>query len=189
MPSYVGSSKNIIDWNSVLTEIVPKSGDFNTPIAVIERANTDPSSADTSYYDGIMETWKKANYDFKNIQWYDYYPGEHFSLDVQTKFADLVNADPLRVFISEVWPGHCVPYHWDVEDNEEQWLKEGQLIRYVCFIDRSPGFAHALILEDECFYGVPQHTIYKWDNYRSFHAGTNAGEYPYYLFHFLGRPR
>lgn len=196
MPSRVGTTENIIDWDKVIETIVPKSGDFNTPQAVIDRSSgelddkTDPTSRRlASYYQGIMDTWREANYDFKNIQWYDYYPGEHFDIEVQNKFADLVNADPLRVFVSEVWPGHCVPYHWDVEDNEEEWLAKGELVRYVAFMQKEPGFGHVFILEDQCFYNVPQHEIYKWDSYRSFHAGTNCGEFPYYLFHFLGRPR
>ena len=183
---HIGSTHTIINWQSIIDSIKPKTGDFNTPLTVIERANTDPN-AETSYYDGIMETWKKANYDFKNIQWYDYYPGEHFDIDVQTKFANIVNADPRRVFISELWPGHCVPYHWDVEDFEDEWLKEGELVRYVCFLRH--GFGHAFVLEDECFYNIAEGEIYKWDDYKSFHAGTNAGEFPYYLFHFLGIQR
>jgi hypothetical protein len=85
-------------------------------------------------------------------------------------------------------PGQCVPYHYDVEDKEKEWLDEGGLVRYVCFIDK-PQFGHVLILEDKCLYNVKTHEIYKWDNYRSFHAGANCGTTPYYLFHFLGTPK
>jgi hypothetical protein len=92
------------------------------------------------------------------------------------------------VFISEVMPGQCVPYHWDVEDHEEEWLKIGPLVRYVCFVDK-PKFGHVLIVDQECFYNAEQHQIYQWNNYRDYHAGTNCGSKPYYLFHFLGRPR
>jgi len=42
------------------------------------------------------------------------------------------------------------------------------------------------ILEDECFYNIEQHMTYEWNSYRDYHAGTNAGNEPYYLFHFLG---
>ncbi len=192
MPKRLTSTKDIIDWNSVLMSIKPKTGDFNTPGTVVERSSgeldnkTDPTSVKLKEsYNNIMDTWTNANYDLKHIQWYDYYPGHHFSVDIQTKFSDLVKAEPKRVFVSEVWPGRCVPYHWDVEDKEDEWLKEGRLVRYVCFMDK-PKFGHVLILEDQCFYNIAQHEVYQWDSYKSYHAGTNCGSEPYYLFHFLG---
>lgn len=192
VPKLVASTTDIIDWQKVLDTIVPKTGDFNTPGGVIERSsadldnNNDPVSAKLKdSYHSIMTTWIDAKYDLSKIQWYDYYPGEHFDIDIQNKFAKLVNAKPCRVFVSEVWPGRCVPYHWDVEDKEDEWLKEGNLVRYVCFMEK-PKFGHVLILEDQCFYNVKQHEVYRWDSYKSHHAGTNAGSEPYYLFHFLG---
>lgn len=196
MPKRVGSTKNIINWQSVIDSIVPKSGDYNTPSAVVARSSAeldskldDNSTSLKSSYDKIMSTWNNANYNFKHIEWYDYYPGEHFSIEVQNKFADLVGADPRRVFLVELYPGKCVPYHWDVEDKETEWLAQGdQLVRYVCFVDK-PKFGHALILEDQCFYNVTEHEIYEWDSYKSYHAGTNAGSEPYYTFHFLGAKR
>ena len=189
MPAkYIGTTNGLIDWDTVIASIVPRSGDYNSPSTVTDRVADDPN-VNLGYYQDIMETWKKANYDFKNIEWWDYYPGEHYDAGVQEIFANIVNADPRRVFVSEIMPGQCVPYHWDVEDNEEEWLKQGDLIRYVCFIDKQPGFAHAFILEDECFYNMKQGEIYQWNHYRDYHAGTNAGKGPYYLFHFLGTPR
>ena len=187
MSKRIGSTNGLIDWDNIIKSIVPRSGDYNSPSTVTDRVKDDPN-VNLGYYKEIMETWKNANYDFKNIEWWDYYPGEHFDSSVQDIFADIVNAIPRRVFISEVMPGQCVPYHWDVEDNEDEWLNQGELIRYVCFIDK-PKFAQAFILESECFYNVKQGEIYQWDCHRDFHAGTNAGQGPYYLFHFLGTPR
>jgi hypothetical protein len=181
---YVGSTKNIIDWDAVIKNIVPRSGDFNTPNTVTDRVNSDPNAI-LSDYDNIMNTWKSADYNFAHIEWYDYYPGEHFDFEVQDTFAELVNAKPKRVFVSEVWPGYSVPYHWDVEDNEQQWLSEGRLVRFVCFMQKSE-FGHVFILDKEPFYNVPQHEVYEWGHYRNFHSGSNSGVEPYYLFHFLG---
>jgi len=117
------------------------------------------------------------------------YPGKHFDIEVQNKFADIVNADPRRVFVSELWPGRCVPKHWDVEDQEKEWLAEGELKRWVVFIDK-PKFGHVLLFDNQdAFYNIPQHQVWEWDHYRNWHAGTNCGSEPYYLFHFLGKPR
>ena len=186
MPKRVGSTVGLINWNSIIEKIVPRSGDYNSPSTVTDRVKDDPN-VNLGYYKEIMNTWQQSNYDFKNIEWWDYYPGEHFDISIQNIFADIVKAIPRRVFISEIMPGQSVPYHWDVEDNEEEWLKEGELVRYVCFID-NPKFAHVFILEDHCFYNVTQGEIYQWNHYRNYHAGTNAGEGAYYLFHFLGTP-
>jgi len=190
MTKYLGTTKDIIDWDSVLEKITPRTGDYNSVKSVVDRSESNWEDDPTllgSYHEVIC-TWKKANYDLDNIEWWDYYPGNHFDISVQDKFANLVNAEPLRVFISEVMPGQCVPYHWDVEDHEEEWLKIGPLVRYVCFVDK-PKFGHVLIVDQECFYNAEQHQIYQWNNYRDYHAGTNCGSKPYYLFHFLGRPR
>ena len=190
MTKYVGSTKDLIDWDSVIASIIPRSGDYNSVTSVVDRSESNWSDVPEllgSYHE-IIDTWQKANYDLNNIEWWDYYPGQHFDVNIQNKFAEFVNAEPLRVFISEVMPGQCVPYHWDVEDHEEEWLQLGSLVRYVCFIDKQK-FGHVLIIEQECFYNAEQHIVYEWDNYRDHHAGTNCGTDPYYLFHFLGRPR
>jgi hypothetical protein len=190
MPKQVGSTLGIIDWDDIIKNIQPRTGDHNTVTSVVDRSesNWEDDTALLKSYKEVIGNWKKAHYNLSNIEWWDYYPGEHFDISVQEKFADLVNADPLRVFVSEVMPGRCVPYHWDVEDHEEEWLKLGPLVRYVCFIDK-PHFGNILILKDDCFHLVEQHLVYEWDHYRDYHAGTNCGMWPQYLFHFLGRPR
>jgi hypothetical protein len=115
-----------------------------------------------------------------------YYPGVHFPQSVCDTFSNIVNAKPLRVFISEVFPGKVVPYHWDVEDKEDEWLEQyGNLHRYVCCIDK-PRFGSALVFDDYCFYYNRQGDIFKWKDYKDFHSTANAGEYPSYYFHFLG---
>jgi hypothetical protein len=190
MPKRVGSTLGLIDWERVIEEIQPHEGDSNSVTSVIDRSEAEAVGDQNllSAYRNIISTWETAGYDLKQIQWNDYYPGEHFDIEVQHIFEKMFNIIPRRVFVSEVFPGRCVPYHWDVEDHEKEWLEEGKLVRYVCFIDK-PKFGHVLMLEDQCFYNIQQHELYQWDNYRSHHAGTNCGSEPYYLFHFLGRPR
>jgi hypothetical protein len=190
MPYPCRTTKNWIDWDKVIKSIVPMSGDKNTVNAVVDRSEAqhklDPVAKKLLIdYRDIIKTWKDANYDLEKIEWYDYYPGEHFDIEIQNTFAKIVNAVPKRVFISEVMPGRCVPYHWDVEDKEQEWIKEGKLVRYVCFIDK-PKFGHVFLFKNVCFYNREQHEVHQWENYKDFHAGTNCGTDPYYLFHFLG---
>jgi hypothetical protein len=188
MPKYYGTTTGLINWDSVVDICKTSNGDLNTPSGVIDRSEAAAEGELLNSYREIMNTWLDAGYNLPDIQWYDYYPGEHFDSDIETEFSRIVNAEPLRVFVSEVHPGRNVPYHWDVEDNEEEWLAAGDIKRWVCFMDK-PQFGHVLILENECFYNVKQHEIWEWDSYKSHHAGTNCGTEPHYLFHFVGRPR
>ena len=189
MPKYYGTTKGFINWDSIVNICKKnKEGDLNSPATVINRSEASAEGELLNSYRGVMNTWIDAGYNLPEIQWYDYYPDEHFDPDVETQFSRIVNAEPLRVFVSEVYPGRNVPYHWDVEDKEEEWLKSVEIKRWVCFIDK-PQFGHVLILEDQCFYNIKQHEIWEWDSYKSYHAGTNCGIEPYYLFHFVGKPR
>lgn len=188
MPRFIANTNNIIDWNSIVEHCKKSNtGDHNTVTSVVDRSEAEAEGPLLESYREIISTWEKGGYNLEEIEWYDYYPGEHFDIDIQNKFAGIINAQPRRVFVSEVYPGRNVPYHWDVEDKEEEWLAQGKLKRWVCFMDK-PQFGHVLILEDECFYNVEQGSIYEWNDYKSYHAGTNCGTEPYYLFHFLGTP-
>jgi len=189
MPKYFGTTSEIIDWDPIIkTCIDSNTGDLNTVTTVVDRSESEAEGELLNSYRGIIDTWSNAGYKLSDIYWYDYYPGVHFDIEIQNKFADIVNADPRRVFVSEVDPGRNVPYHWDVEDKEQEWLAQGELKRWVCFMDK-PRWGSVLILEDQCFYNIAQGEIWEWDYYRSHHAGTNCGKHKQYLFHFLGRPR
>lgn len=189
MPKYIGTTNGIIDWNPIVEACYASdTGDFNTVTTVVDRSEAEAKDELLSKYHDVISTWESGGYNLSEIQWYDYYPDTHYDIEIQNKFANIVNADPLRVFVSEVHPGRTVPYHWDVEDKEQEWLQQGELKRWVCFIDK-PRWGSVLILEDECFHNVTQGSIYEWNYYRSYHAGTSCGQYSQYLFHFLGRPR
>jgi hypothetical protein len=189
MPKYFGSTNGIVDWDPIVKLCAEcTTGDMNTVVTVVDRSEVEAEGSLLQSYRSVINTWQHAGYNLDDIVWHDYYPKHHFDIDVQNKFADLVNADPLRVFVSDIAPGRNVPYHWDVEDKEEEWLAQGQLKRWVCFIDK-PRWGSVLILEDECFYNIEQGTIYEWNHYKSYHAGTACGTHHQYLFHFLGRPR
>lgn len=189
MPKYIGNTASIIDWDSIV-EICNKStaGDKNTPAGVIERSEQYAEGELLDDYHILMKYWINAGYNMNEIEWFDYYPGQHFDISVQEKIANFVNADPRRVFVSEVFPGKIVPWHWDIEDHEKEWLAEGELRRFVVFMQK-PQIGHVFPLEKESLYNMPQGDVWEWDHYRDWHAGINLGLEPHYLFHFLGKPR
>ena len=113
----IANTQGLIDWDEIV-EICRNSndGDYNSVKTVVDRSEgswkDDPALLGS--YREVIELWDNAGYDLNQIEWYDYYPGEHFDIEVETKFAELINVIPRRTFVSEVYPGRCVPYHWDV---------------------------------------------------------------------------
>jgi len=189
MTIYVGNTENLIDWDAVIRTCQSRNDpDVNTVTSVVDRSEAEFSSDNKllESYHNVIGTWRKAGYRLEDICWYDYYPEHHFPIEVQTIFSEIVQAKPLRVFISEVFPGKIIPYHWDVEDKEEEWLAQyGMLYRYVCCIDK-PRPASVLVFDKEALYYNKQGDIFQWDSYKDYHSAANGGEFPQYYFHFLG---
>lgn len=189
MPKFIANTSKIINWDSIVRICMEsKDGDHNTVTSVVERSEAEAEGELLNQYRSVINNWIDAGYNLTEIEWYDYYPGKHFDIAVQEKIAELVNCIPRRVWVSEVKPGKIVPWHWDVEDYEAEWLAQGKLVRFVIFMQH-PQAGHLLPLGDQCFYNIPQGDMWKWDDYKNWHAGINLGIISHYLFHFLGTPK
>lgn len=119
-----------------------------------------------------------------SIEFRHYYPGTHFNNSFVEEFEKKIGIKCLLSFVSEIRPGKCAPWHWDINP----WLNEypdGEVIRYVCFIDM-PKPGQAFMIENECFYMEPQGYIYQYPELNSWHAGFNAGLETKFLFTFTG---
>jgi hypothetical protein len=169
----------MIDWHNVINKLDLDNG------VCVSFDNIDNIPVGASGYEEILENFKKANYNFDIIKWYDYFPGVHFDKAVEDDFSKIVNCKPCRSWISRVDPGYYAPYHWDIEEKEEFYLSLGSLIRYTCFITE-PKFGQVMIVEDQCLYNQPKNAIYQWPSYKAWHAASNAGLEPQYLYQFLG---
>jgi hypothetical protein len=187
---FLGNTKDLIDWNSVISDCQQnfKNADKNTVTSVVDRSEAEAKDDNglLSAYREVIGNWQTAGYKLDQVVWYDYYPGEHFPIEVQDSFSQFINAKPLRVFVSEVWPGVTIPYHWDVEDKEEEWIdKYGQLYRFVCCMD-NPNIGAGLFFDKEFLYMNKQGDTFEWSNYKNYHSSANGGDQPSYYFHFLG---
>ncbi len=163
----------LINWNPVLEEIRDKPG-LNAPLRL---------PIDEPEVQKMIEDLK--DYPAEAIEWFNYYPGVDFNVRVVKEFSDLVNKECVRAWISKINPGKTAPWHWDYDDNEEAYLKKGELVRYHASISK-PAPGHVFIVGDQCFYNEAQGTIHEWPNYKSYHAGANCGSEPKFLFNFLG---
>jgi hypothetical protein len=169
----------MINWSDIISSLSTTEG------VCVSFNNVENIPVGASGFNEIINNFKKANYDFSTIKWYDYFPGEHFAKSVEDEFAAIVNCTPCRSWISKVNPGYYAPYHWDIEEKEELYLSMGKLKRFTCFIT-DPKFGQVMIVEDQCLYNQPLDTIYEWPSYRAWHAASNAGLEPQLLYHFLG---
>lgn len=119
-----------------------------------------------------------------SIEFRHYYPEKHFSLDFICEIESITNTTHLLSCVSEIRPGKCAPWHWDINPRLNEY-PNGDIHRYVCFI-QTPKYGQAFMIEDECFYMEPQGNIYKYPSLDSWHAGFNAGLETKFLFTFTG---
>lgn len=139
--------------------------------------------------DGIKkmaETWKSAGYlDNDSVEYINYFPGQHYDNSFTDRLSSLLNLRHCRSWISSIRPGRCVPWHWDVEEKEDEYAAMGEVMRFTIFID-TPQVGQVFILDDKCFHMIPQGDIYKWNNWKDYHLGFNCGLDTKYLMHYIG---
>lgn len=161
------------NWKDLLSSLQNQKSVPITPDPSIWRM-------DVPAYSEILDTWKKANYPQEIIRWENYYPEEHYSTEIDELLCKTLNVGYRRSWISRIDPGYSAPWHWDVEDDPEDY--EGPL-RYSIFIhDCQPG--HIFILgKEDCFYNMKEGQGIKWHRFNEYHIGMNAGLTPKYMYH------
>lgn len=147
---------------------------------------TDPKywRQDNTEYREVFKLWDESNFNNSSIKWINYYPDIELVKDFESELCDKLNVRALRSWVSRIDPGYYAPRHYDIDDKEQEYLKEGSLIRYTVFIDK-PELGHIFILNDKHYYNIEQGAILEWPNYRDWHTGINGGLKPYYMFHLL----
>lgn len=171
------STINFIDWASIIEDISTKTG-----VAI----TTDPDRWDLSNpsYGEIYRMWEKASFNKKSIKWINYYPGEHFPKETIDRISHYLNVSVHRSWISRIDPGYFAPWHWDVDDNETEYLSKGTPIRYSVSMDQ-PSMGHIFILGSDYIINSKQGATFEWNDYREWHAGINGGLTPKYMLHLL----
>lgn len=132
-------------------------------------------------YKKILDLWKTNNFNTNAVRWINYYEYG----DIENQISSQLNIKPLRSWISCVEPGYMTGYHYDVDDNEEEYLKFGELQRFSIFIGE-PDVGQIFILGNQYHFNKPQGTILKWNHHREWHNGINGGLKNKYMFHIIG---
>jgi hypothetical protein len=180
MIKYLGNSK--IDWTTVIRDLESQAP-----------AEIGPKHKEGDPIPGLKEVvnlWNNAEYKTVaqggTVGWDMFYPGQNFDADIVDQFINEFNLKELipkvhTAWISRIHPGHFAPMHWDVQDNEEQLATEPDYVRFHCHIG-APEFGHIFIVDNECLYNQTQGSSYQWDSRKAWHAGTNCGLVPKYIF-------
>jgi hypothetical protein len=121
-----------------------------------------------------------VGYDASTVEYRHYQSGKHFDKKYQEALGKLVGATPIMCWVSEIRPGKCTPWHWDINPWEEEHKKLGKLVRYFCFMS-PPAVGHVFVTQDDAYYNEPQGAVYQYSHTREWHAGTNVGIVPKYL--------
>lgn len=149
---------------------------------------TDPSrwNFDTSGYTDIYKMWQAANFNPNSIKWINYYPGKDYPQELVDDVAGYLRLNGVhRSWISRIDPGYYAPWHWDVDDNEETYLQKGSIKRYSLTLCE-PTLGHIFILGEDYLYNTPHGSIFRWNKYKEWHAGINAGITPKFMLHVIG---
>lgn len=164
---------NTIDWESVISDCANNTPEYVGPSH--KRGDNLPG------LDPILDMWEEAGY--KTVHeggtagWDMFIPGKQFDQSIADKWNEHYKLDCKNIWISRVWPGRFAPIHWDVHDDEEN-LPE--CARYHTHIGK-PQWGHIFIVDDKCLYNRPQGETFRWENRKLWHAGTNCGTTPKYI--------
>jgi len=175
MQNYVNADffKFEYDWSGLLDSIKDFEGVPNTP---------DPSiwKMEIPAYSEIKKTWEEANYPDSHIKWINFYPGQHYTEELDKLLCNHFNIGYRRSWISKIEPGYSAPWHWDVEDDPEDY--DGPLRLSIFINDCEPG--HIFILgKEDVFYNMKSGDGIFWKRFNEYHIGMNAGLTSKYMYH------
>lgn len=125
----------------------------------------------------VTDMWEKSGYG-SSVQWDMFYSGEHFDNKIVDRVVEWTGLSSYtNAWVSRIHPGYFAPVHWDVQDNEPL----PDTVRFHIHMSK-PQFGHIFIVENTCLYNQEQGATYKWSGRKLWHAGTNCGLVPKYIF-------
>jgi hypothetical protein len=175
MKNYVTNVSTIIDCDSLISQITVHDVDISHGHMKLHEDN--PYYSEYVYQTELLS---RAGYDDSTVEYRHYKCGEHFPREVQETLADELNVTPLMCWISEIRPGKCTPWHWDINPWEDEHKKLGELVRFFCFISK-PAPGHIFVTESDAYYNEDQGNLYMYEDIHSWHAGSNVGLLPKFL--------
>jgi hypothetical protein len=162
----------MVNWDTVISNL------SNGKVVTVDPARWNMSNPE---YAEMLKLWKDNNFNTDSVKWTNYYDTK----DLEKQISEQVGVTALRSWISCVEPGYMTGYHYDIDDNEAEYLKHGEIKRYSVFISES-SVGQVFILGNEYHYNKPQGTVLEWNNYREWHNGINGSLSNKFMFHLIG---
>jgi len=164
---------DIIDWDDVIKDCANNEPQYIGPSH--KRGDNVPG------LDEILDIWETSGYKTVaqggTVAWDMFIPGKQFDQIIVDRWNEFYGLNCKNVWISRIWPGRFAPIHWDAHDNE---ANIPDCKRYHCHIGK-PEWGHIFIAGDQIFYNQQQGTTYEWPDRKMWHAGTNCGTTPKYI--------
>lgn len=183
---YIGNTKNLIDWDSVIYSLKDQKPSHTGP------DNSMDSPEGIVGFQEILDNWESVGVkpvrDGGTNNWDMFIPGVNFDREIVEKFCDFVNADVTFAWIANIHPGCMAHWHWDTSGKEDVYDEIPNMVRYQCFINK-PHPGHVFMAEDISFSNNAQGDVYQWPDRKLWHGGVNFGFEEKYTFHFIGPKR
>lgn len=134
------------------------------------------------YSDSVdqMNMLAAAGYNDDTVEYRHYQSGTHFDKSYESILGKQLGVTPLMCWVSEIRPGKCTPWHWDINPWEKEQEKLGTLVRYFCFLSK-PAPGHIFVTSTDAYYMEQQGAIYQYSTIHDWHAGSNVGVEPKFL--------
>mgnify|MGYP006429442957 CR=1 FL=1 len=175
---YEGNSSHLIDWDTVIQSLKNNTG------KEIAATKNKKELVDNPEYSRLFELWESRGFNLSSAKWTNFYPGDDYSDTTIPLLEDYLKVHHIRSWISRIDPGYCTPWHWDIDNNINDYKKLGDLVRYSIHISK-PDYGHAFLIGKTANYFCEQGDVYRWSDYDAWHGGFNCGVSPKYLLNFL----
>lgn len=182
MIDFIGNCSSYVDCQALINELSAKQGKIETGI----RDDYDPNHPQVKDYLYLKNLAEVSGYNKAgSVRFEHFYPGLDFDQSIADNFGKFVNATPKMIWVSKIMPGYCAPWHWDIIEHENEYRKEGEVVRFHCHLSK-PKPGHVFMIENKAFYMEEQGNTYQWNDLRAWHAGSNVGLEPKWLLTFTG---
>lgn len=125
----------------------------------------------------IEKQWTNAGYQMLSnggtVGWDMYFSGKQFNHDYIETICNNLGVKNLFSWISAIHPGNYAPWHYDTQPDESHLDRDSVERYHVHLEDWKTG--HIFFVGNNALINYKQGDIYKWNSWREYHAGANAG--------------
>lgn len=190
MAEYLGNTNHLVDWDKFISDLEKIEPMVGYQFEEDRKESLDPAVAE------VRDLWLNAGYVANSsrdnpLAWEAWYSGVHFDSAVPDVLCKELGIKPIDVsMVTRLIPGRFAPWHWDIRDQEtiEKFESYNKPIVRVHIHMNKPEPGHVFVIDDHTFYAEEQGSMYKWPDWKSWHAGGNCGLKSKYQFSIIGVP-